>query len=257
MGVSAAAVGLASAAAAISGEPAVVTVSAAAILAMFAERNLRYPRDRERLGLALKSRKGFEAFIVSGAGMLDFDGAQRGQLPAGGDGEQVGENRRDLGGGDEIIPVLALNSNSDALEKLRSEIAAQYDESEVGGEVQATVEKSMKSLGLSMGSDLGSMGSPEGSMRSPEGSMRSAEHVSMDVSSRNQAQDAVASAMHQRLKRERADIASAAQAGFRNFNIFSPSDGDVPSELITSSPPPSPTHKPARGGKKHTKVGPR
>jgi hypothetical protein len=33
-----------------------------------------YRRDRERLGLALKSRKGFEAFIVSGAGMLDFDG---------------------------------------------------------------------------------------------------------------------------------------------------------------------------------------
>jgi hypothetical protein len=59
---------------------AVVTISAAAILGMFAERNLRYPEDRERLAAALKSRDAFEAFIVSGAGMLDFDGARRGQL---------------------------------------------------------------------------------------------------------------------------------------------------------------------------------
>ena len=51
MGVSAAAVVTASAAAAISTEPAVVTISAAAVLAVFAERNLRYPKVRERITL--------------------------------------------------------------------------------------------------------------------------------------------------------------------------------------------------------------
>lgn len=158
MGVSAAAVGLASAAAAFSGEFAVVTVSAAAILGMFAERNLRYPEDRERLAAALKSRAAFEAFIVSGAGMLDFDGAAAAgqQLGAPGD-EYDRDDRYNLRSGDDLLattttafvtPVLAADSltdEADALEKLRSEIAAQYRS---GGEVEASARESMQNLGL-------------------------------------------------------------------------------------------------------------
>ena len=71
-------------------------------MGMFAERNLRYPEDRERLARALKSREAFEAFIVSGAGMLDFDGARRGQLgaaAAAADADDDLGRRRNLGSG--------------------------------------------------------------------------------------------------------------------------------------------------------------
>ena len=64
-------------------------------MGMFAERNLRYPEDRERLARALKSREAFEAFIVSGAGMLDFDGARRGQLGAAADAAAAAGNEFD------------------------------------------------------------------------------------------------------------------------------------------------------------------
>ena len=78
-GVSAAAVSLASAVSVVEGigSPSVVTLSAAAILAMFAERNLLYPDNRRRFAGALKSRDAFQAFILSGAGMLEHDGERR------------------------------------------------------------------------------------------------------------------------------------------------------------------------------------
>jgi hypothetical protein len=53
------------------------TLSAAAILTMFAERNLLYPDNRRRFAEALKTRDAFQAFILSGAGMLEHDGERR------------------------------------------------------------------------------------------------------------------------------------------------------------------------------------
>ena len=150
-------------------------------------------QDRERLAAALKSREGFEAFVLSGAGMLDLDGGRRGELPA---AAADAEASHKLPG-----TYVASGDGAEALEALRVELAARYDgDAGVGSrEMQAKVEESMRRLGLT---DL----------------------------EMQRTHDAVVAQMNLRLEREHRAEALA------SFNVFSPSDGEVPSELVAASP---------------------